>query len=151
MRSFATTLIFSIALGMVAFGSVYLWNKHKIDEHHAHLSAFDWFCEEFGVSSEQRGKIEELHLAYFPECEDHCVHYADTKRTLAKITEDPNLDGHADHVEAARKLAELEKDADKKFIDFVYGVAAEMEPSASQEYLRRMKGWLDKSGEIAVK
>ena len=101
MRSIFTTLAISLAVGLLAFGAVFLWQKNRIDEHHDHLSAFDWFCEEFDIDDAQRERIEALHIAYFPECEDHCIHYADTKQTLAEITADPDLDAHPEHVEAA--------------------------------------------------
>jgi hypothetical protein len=150
MRSLAATLLVSLFLGLAAFGGVYLWRKHQIDDHHAHLTAFEWFCAEFAVTAAQRGRIESLHTAYFPECEDHCVHYADTRETLAHITGDPALDQSPEHIDAARRLAELEREADKRFIDFVYAVAAEMDPDASRRYLKRMKGWLDRSATPAA-
>ena len=136
MRSLPTTLILSAIVGLLAFGGVFLWKKSQIDHRHEHLDAFEWFCEEFKVDGDQRGKIEALHLAYFPECEDHCVHYADTKQTLSEITNDPGL-------------ALLKKEADKKFIDFIYSVAAEMDSDSSERYLQRMKGWLEKTTSIA--
>ena len=151
MRTLAVTLLLSSIFGLIAFGSVFLWNKHQIDEHHAHMSAFDWFCEEFDIADQERKKIETLHIAYFPECEDHCVHYADTKETLAHIVNDPELNKYPEHAEAARKMALLEQEADKKFIDFIYSVAAEMDETRSQEYLQRMKGWLQKSSVLVKK
>lgn len=149
MRSLFSTLVLCIVVGLLAFGGVYFWKKTQIDHHHEHLNAFEWFCEEFDVDLEQRQKIEALHLAYFPECEDHCIHYADTKQTLAEIIDDPGLDKHPEHAEAAEQLAQLKKEADKKFIDFIYSVAGEMGPKSSERYLQRMKGWLEKTAEIA--
>lgn len=145
MRPLAFIALLSILLGGITYAAIYFWQKQRIDQRHAHLSSFEWFCEEFGVEGERRKRVEDLHKQYFPECEDHCVHYADTRDTLAVITEDPHLDNSPEHVDAARRLAELEKEADKKFIDFVYKIAGEMEPEHSQRYLRRMKGWLDKA------
>ncbi|MEC5129456.1 hypothetical protein VSU19_22030 [Verrucomicrobiales bacterium BCK34] len=150
MRSLAKALFLSICLGIAAYLAVFFWQKHRIDVRHEHLTTFQWFNEEFDVTKAQQEKIEALHTAYFPECEDHCIHYADTKRTLAQIAEDPGLDQTPEHVDAARRLAELEKEADKKFIDFVYSVAAEMNPEASARYLARMKGWLDQSTKLAT-
>jgi len=150
MRSLFKALLLSACLGFSAYLVVFFWQKHRIDEHHEHLTTFEWFNEEFGVTSTQRERIEALHTAYFPECEDHCIHYADTKRTLAHITDDPGLDQAPEHIDAARRLADLEKEADKKFIDFVYSVAVEMNPEASARYLTRMKGWLDQSTRIAT-
>ncbi len=149
MRSLPTTLILSAIVGLLAFGGVFLWKKSQIDHRHEHLDAFEWFCEEFKVDGDQWGKIEALHLAYFPECEDHCVHYADTKQTLSEITNDPGLDQHPEHAKAAVELALLKKEADKKFIDFIYSVAAEMDSDSSERYLQRMKGWLEKTTSIA--
>lgn len=148
MRSILTTLVFSLVAGSLAFCAVFFWQKGRIDDHHDHLSAFDWFCEEFSIDDTQRTKIEALHLAYFPECEDHCVHYADTKKTLAEITADPGLDSYPEHILAVEELARLKKEADKSFIDFIYSVAAEMNDESAGRYLQRMKGWLGKSTEI---
>ena len=150
MRSILATLVISLVVGLLAFGTVFLWQKNRIDEHHDHLSTFDWFCEEFDIDDAHRERIEALHIAYFPECEDHCVHYADTKKTLSEITADPSLDTHPEHVEAAKELARLKKEADKKFIDFIYSVAAEMDPVSSERYLQRMKGWLERTNDIVA-
>lgn len=140
----ALMLVGSLVLGLVAFAAIYYWQKQRIDLHHAHLSTFDWFCEAFDVPPEQRERLKALHHEHFPECEDHCVHYAGTRQTLEVITKDPKLDNSPEHEEAARRLAELERDADKQFIDFIYKIAAEMDPETSARYLSRMKGWLDR-------
>ncbi len=140
------TLLVCIVLGALAYAAMFFWKKSRIDHHHAHMTAFEWFCEEFAVTGDQRTRIEALHTEYFPECEDHCIHCADTRETLADITKDPELDNSPEHSEAARQLAQLEKEADKQFIDFVYRIADEMTSEQSQEYLRRMKGWLEKAG-----
>lgn len=150
MRSLLSTLLLCAIVGLLAFGGVYFWKKSLIDHHHEHLTAFEWFCEEFEVDQRQRRQIEALHLAYFPECEDHCIHYADTKQTLARITGDPDLNLHPEHEEAVEDLALLKREADKKFIDFIYSIAAEMDPESSERYLQRMKGWLEKTTEIAA-
>ncbi|MEZ5325885.1 MAG: hypothetical protein R3F19_12585 [Verrucomicrobiales bacterium] len=146
MRNLALTILLAALLGGIAYAAIFLWQKSRIDDHHAHLTAFEWFCEEFAVTGEQRAQIEALHKEYFPECEDHCVHYADTQHTLAMITDDPQLDNSPEHEEAARELSQLEKEADKKFIDFVYKIADEMDTAQSKRYLKRMKGWLDRAG-----
>ena len=130
-------------LGGLAFAAIYYWQKKQIDDHHSHLTAFEWFCEEFQINEQQRVQIEALHAEYFPECRDHCVHYADTRHTLAEITNDPELDQSIEHEDAAKRLAELAEEADKQFIDFVYKIAGEMAPEQSDRYLSRMKGWLN--------
>ncbi len=143
IRSLTGILIVALLLGGIAYTAIYFWRKQRIDAHREHLTAFQWFCQEFEVDEAQREKMEALHTAYFPECEDHCVHYADTRQTLAEITRDPDLNNSPEHEHAARRLADLEKEADKRFIDFVYEIATEMEPGHSERYLRRMKGWLN--------
>jgi len=143
MRNLTVTLIVSLLLGGLAFATIYFWQKKRIDDHNDHLTAFEWFCEEFQVDEHQRVRIEALHTEYFPECRDHCVHYADTRHTLAEITDDPELNKSVEHEDAAKRLAELAKEADKQFIDFVYKIAGEMSPEQSDRYLRRMKGWLN--------
>ncbi len=49
----------------------------------------------------------------------------------------------------SNSLSLFEKEADKKFIDFIYSVAAEMDSDSSERYLQRMKGWLEKTTLIA--
>lgn len=146
MRHFALTASLAAVLGGIAYAAIFIWQKHRIDAQHSHMTAFEWFCGEFQVTGEQRTRIENLHKKYFPECEDHCVHYADTRQTLAEITNDPQLDDSPEHRSAAIQLSQLEKEADKKFIDFVYSIAGEMDSEASRRYLQRMKGWLDRAG-----
>jgi hypothetical protein len=145
MRTIVVTIAGCMLLGMVSFGAIFYWQKQRIDHHHAHLTSFDWFCEEFGVTGEQRERIGALHTEYFPGCEDHCVHYAGTQATLAEITGDARLDMSPQHREAAERLAELEKEADKTFIDFVYRISAEMDSEESLRYRQRMKSWLDQA------
>jgi hypothetical protein len=147
MRNLLITLLLSALLGGIAYAAIFYWKKGRIDDLHAHTTAFEWFCEEFEVTGDQRAEIEALHQKYFPECEDHCVHYADTRHTLAVITEDPKLDNSPEHEDAARRLAELKKEADKRFIDFVYQIAGELDQAQSDRYLNRMKGWLQRAGE----
>ena len=55
----------------------------------------------------------------------------------------------SERVRVARRLAELEKEADKRFIDFVYKVAGEMDAQQSKRYLQKMKGWLERAGEVS--
>lgn len=146
MRRVLCKFLIAVVLGAISYFGIYFWQTSRIDDQHLHTTAFDWFCDEFNVTGEQRATIKLLHSKYFPECEDHCVHYADTQHTLSVITEDPDLDNSPEHVAAAARLAELEKEADKRFIDFVYGVAGEMDQEQSKRYLHRMKGWLDRDG-----
>jgi Heavy-metal resistance len=147
--SLSKTVLIALLVGVLVFAATFAWRKHHIDEHIHHLSAFAWFCEEFAVSPAQQTKIEALHREYFPECEDHCIHYADTRETLAKINEDPQLDHSEAHREAAARLVQLEQEADQKFIAFIYAVAAEMDAVESERYLSRMKGWLEHSPALA--
>ncbi len=147
MRNVLSTILLSLVVGGIAFAAIFFWQKRRIDHHHAHLSSFDWFCQTFDVTPEQRVRIEVLHREHFPECQDHCVHYADTRQTLEIITRDPKLDNSPEHKDAARRLAELAREADKKFIDFIYKIAAEMDAEPSERYLERMKGWLMRAGE----
>ena len=149
MKRVTLTVVCSLVLGALAFAASYLWQKHRIDRSHAHTTAFEWLSGEFGLSDEQRARIETLHQQYFPECEDHCIHYTDTRQTLAAVTNDPGLDNSPEHQAAAARLAELEKEADKRFIDFIYQVAAEMDPEQSQRYLQKMKAWLERAGELS--
>lgn len=148
MRRYTVTILCSLALGALAFAVSYLWQKQRIDRAHAHDTAFEWLSHEFGLNVAQSARIEALHQEYFPECEDHCIHYTDTRHTLAAVTNDPELDDSQEHRDAALRLAELEKEADKRFIDFVYKVAAEMDAEQSQRYLQKMKGWLERAGEL---
>lgn len=147
MKNLSLTILASLLLGALAYAGIFFWQKGRIDRAHAHATAFEWLSSEFELSAAQRGRIEALHKEYFPECEDHCVHYTDSRHTLATVTRDPDLDNSPEHKAAARRLAELEKEADKRFIDFVYKVAGEMEPEHSRRYLQKMKGWLERAGE----
>ncbi len=143
MKKLSLTALISVLLGLLAYSAIFLWQKGRIDQLHAHATAAEWLSSEFELDAAQRQRIATLHREYFPECEDHCVHYTDTRHTLATITDDPDLDNSPEHVLAAKKLAELEKEADKRFIDFVYKVAAEMNPAQSKRYLQMMKSWLE--------
>ena len=149
MKRLSLTILASLLLGALAYTGVFFWQKGRIDRAHAHGTAFEWLSGEFGLTGEQSASIEALHKEYFPECEDHCVHYTDTRHTLASVTGDPELDDGPEHRAAARRLAELEKEADKRFIDFVYRVAGEMDPQQSKRYLQKMKGWLEMAGELS--
>lgn len=149
MHKILSTLLISLGAGLSTFWAIFTWQKNDIDRHHDHQSSFEWFCEEFEVTAAQCEEIQKLHLEYFPECETHCIHFADTLQTLAEITSDATLDSHLEHVQAAAELVQLQKEADKKFIDFIYKIAAEMDPASGERYLLRMKGWLAKSPQFA--
>ena len=142
MKNPITVALIALLCGGITFVSAFYWKKGEVDDHHAQLTSFEWFCKEFEITSEQRLRIEKLHTDYFPECEDHCVHYADTRYTLIEITGESGLNNSPKQRDLEARLNQLEKEADKRFIDFVYKVAAEMDPMQSERYLRRMKGWL---------
>ena len=148
MKKILLTILASVVLGALAYAGIFFWQKGRIDQAHQHATAFEWLSQEFALTEDQSTRIESLHKEYFPECEDHCIHYTDTRQTLAKVTKDPGLDNSPEHKAAALRLVELEKEADKRFIDFVYLVAAEMDQEQSRRYLQKMKGWLEKAGEI---
>jgi hypothetical protein len=149
MKNLSLTLLASVVLGAIAYAGIFFWQNGRIDREHQHATAFEWLSSEFELSAPQRDRVESLHAEYFPECEDHCVHYTDTRHTLAAVTGDPGLDNSPEHKAAARRLAELEREADKRFIDFVYKVAGEMDPLQSKRYLQKMKGWLERAGEMS--
>ncbi len=148
MKRLILTILCSLVLGALAFAASYLWQKNRIDRAHTHATAFEWLSSEFELSEGQSARIETLHQEYFPECEDHCVHYTDTRQTLAAVTNDPGFDNSPEHKAAAARLAELEKEADKRFIDFIYQVAAEMDSEQSQRYLQKMKGLAREGGGV---
>ncbi|MFT5109766.1 MAG: hypothetical protein ACI9UA_005416 [Pseudoalteromonas tetraodonis] len=148
MKKLVLTILASVVLGALAYAGIFLWQKGRIDQAHQHETAFEWLSKEFVLTDEQSARIESLHKEYFPECEDHCIHYTDTRETLAKVTNDPGLDNSPEHKAAAERLTNLEKEADKRFIDFVYQVSAEMDQEQSKRYLQKMKGWLERAGEI---
>ena len=146
MKSLRVTIASSILLGGLVYVGLFHWKKARIDQRHAHLTSFEWFCREFHVYGEARDRIASLHQIYFPECEEHCIHYAGTRDVLAAALQDPTLDEDPEHIDAMHRLAHLEKEADKRFIDFIYQVAGEMIPTESSRYRKRMKGWIEHAG-----
>ncbi len=146
-RSSIVTAALAVAIAAAAYAGVYYVQKRQIAEEHAHLSSFDWFCAEFKVNEPEKKRILKLHEDYFPECEDHCVHYAESKKNLAEIHQDPNHSNNPEHIEALKRLQDQERDADKRFIDFVYAVSREMHPDNGTRYLKRMKRWIHPAGE----
>ena len=90
-------------------------------------------------------RIDALHKAHFPECEEHCVHYADSLRILGEINEDAEMDGSPEHLTAAEAHRELEGKSVEVFRRFVHDVAQELPPDAAERYLRRMGKWLETS------
>lgn len=141
-----------IALCLLALAGAFLLSqlvarcaRQRVDEAHAHFSGFDWFCQEFGVEGEAREKVEILHRAHFPECEEHCVHYADSIETLGMINEDPDMDGSPEHVAAAEAQRELEGKSVEVFREFIQEVAEVLPPEEAASYLERMGAWADPS------
>jgi len=115
--------------------------RQRVDDAHEHLSGFDWFCQEFGVEGQVREKVDLLHREHFPECEGHCVHYAESLKTLGMINEDAGMDGSPEHVLAAQEQRELEERSVKVFRQFIEEVAEILPPEEAARYLERMEAW----------
>lgn len=135
--------LLSVTISVVVFQS----ERDRIDQEHSHLTTFDWFCKEFGVADSSRERIRALHTAHFPECEDHCVHYADSVKTLAAINEDPHMGEFPEHVHAKEELEQLEVASAGVFRDFIHDVAEELSPEQAERYLERMGAWLSPESE----
>lgn len=145
MRSTGRLVILLITAGVVAVvisGLLYNLKREKVDNAHAHLTAMDWFCQEFQISDDLRPRVEALHTRYFPECEDHCVHYADSLATLSKINEDETMEGSPEHVAAMEEHQQLRGESNEMFKEFIERVADELPPDQAERYLERMGSWL---------
>jgi len=144
-RFLVICLVLALMLAVILSHLVAKCARQRVDDAHAHLSGFDWFCEEFRIEGEIREKVEALHRAHFPECEEHCVHYADSLETLGMVNEDPDMDGSPEHIAASQAHRELEGKSVEVFRKFIAEVAEVLPPEEADRYLERMGAWANPS------
>lgn len=116
----------------LVYGETYA--QHGVDGHHAEL---DWLRSELKVSEEQMARINDLHVAYHPVCEELAHRLEASHRRLNGLTDtatsvSPELE------EALKEHGSLHVECQKAMLKHFYETAACLSPEQARRYLDTM-------------
>ena len=98
-------------------------------------SEVGWMKSEFGLSDEEFGKVEELHLAYVPLCDEYCCRIAEASERVRKLaaasdTMTPELAAALEEDERTRTACR------QALLDHLYRTAGCMAPEKGGRFLK---------------
>lgn len=94
-----------------------------------------WMKAEYGLSDEQFRKVEELHLAYIPRCEENCCRIDEAGARVRRLAEEAS--GMNDELAAAiREEEKVRADCRLALMAHLYQTASQMPPDAGRRFLR---------------
>ena len=97
-------------------------------------SEIAWMRSEFELTEEEFHKIEQLHIAYVPECDEYCRRVAETGREVNRLA----ASGEAMTDEIATAIRENERtraDCLQALLDHLYETAGAMPPEKGRRFL----------------
>ncbi len=133
------TAIGAFAAAVIAFcGTNFFCTRDLRQMAAAPNGEIEWLRQEFHLSDAQFKKIEALHSAYAPVCNEMCRRITDANSKLDRLVSENR--GVTPELEAAiREAGSVQEDCHKQMLAHIYQVSAQMNPADAQNYLRLMK------------
>lgn len=99
----------------------------------------EWLRQEFHLSDAQFAKVEALHAAYVPKCDEMCRKIAEANARLEELVSQahqlsPEIAAAFDRATA------VQADCRKQMLAHIYEVSAQMDPVQGRRYFALMKG-----------
>jgi len=133
------TLIGALAVGLLAFYACnFLATRELRDIEQAPNGELQWLRQEFHLSGAQFKKIEALHSAYTPVCNEMCQRIMEANSKLYRLLSE-NREVTPEVEAAIRETGSVQDDCRKQMLAHIYQVSAQMNPADAQNYLRLMK------------
>jgi hypothetical protein len=133
------TLIGALAAGVIAFCGINFFGSRDLREMtKAPNGELEWLRREFHLSDAQFAKIEALHSAYTPVCDEMCRRIMEANSKLDRLVSE-NREVTPELEAAIREAGSVQGDCHKQMLAHIYQVSAQMNPADGQNYLRLMK------------
>jgi hypothetical protein len=132
-RLFAITVI-GIALAGLAYFSVYYIGTAKQRELQNHENPeLAWLKTEFGLTADEYIRIQELHYAYLPKCDEMCALVSEKNELLKKLM--GNDDASEERARVLKETLSIRASCQEMMLNHFYKVSREMRPVARKRYL----------------
>ena len=99
----------------------------------------EWLRQAFHLSDAQFAKVQALHAAYVPKCDEMCRKIMEANARLDELVSQ----GHGLSPEIAAALDRamaVQADCRKQMLAHIYEVSAQMDPAEGRRYFALMKG-----------
>jgi hypothetical protein len=143
---FSCILLSALVLGVIAFyGSKFLTTQKLCNLVAAPNGGMEWLRQEFHLDDSQFNKIQTIHAAYAPHCDEMCRKIAETNSRLDRLLLEsksvtPELQA------ALKESSSLQEQCRERMLAHVYEVSMQMDPAEGARYLRLMKSQVIRSG-----
>ena len=135
----AIALLVTVVTSVIAYCLYFICATHPV---HAMMKQpepeLEWLRREFALSDAEFAKIQTLHAAYRPTCDEMCRKIMEANTRLEQAIEsnsamNPEVD------EAMRMAAQVQQECRQAMLTHIYAVGAEMNPASARRYLALMK------------
>jgi hypothetical protein len=132
-------LIGALAIGLLAFYACNFFATRELrDMAQTPNGELQWLRQEFHLSNAQFKKIEALHSAYTPVCNEMCQRIMEANSKLDRLLSE-NREVTPEVEAAIRETGSVQDDCRRQMLAHIYQVSAQMNPADGQNYLRLMK------------
>ncbi len=133
------TAIGAFAAALIAFcGTNFFGTRDLREMTKAPNGELEWLRREFHLSDAQFAKIEALHSAYTPVCDEMCRRIMEANSKLDRLLSQ-NREVTPELEAAIREAGLVQEDCHKQMLAHIYRVSAQMNPVDGENYLRLMK------------
>ena len=98
----------------------------------------EWLRQEFHLSDAQFAKVQALHAAYVPKCDEMCRKIMEANARLDELVSQGNQLSPEIAAAVDRAMA-VQADCRKQMLAHIYEVSAQMDPAEGQRYFALMK------------
>ena len=132
-RLFAIAAI-GIALAGLSYFTVYHFGTAKQRElQNQESPELAWLKTEFGLTVEEYSRIQELHYAYLPKCDEMCALVSEKNELLKKLMGDDRATEERGRI--LKEAVSIRASCQEMMLEHFYTVSREMRPEARKRYL----------------
>jgi hypothetical protein len=132
-------VIGALAAGVIGFyGSNFFATRELREMAAAPNGEMEWLRLKFHLSDSQFKKIETLHSAYVPVCDEMCRRIVEANSKLDRLVSE-NKEVTPELQDAIREAGAVQQECRKQMLAHFYRVSAQMDLAEGQRYLGLMK------------
>jgi hypothetical protein len=136
----------AIAAAIIAFCGFHYFGTRELHEMAAAPNGeLEWLRREYQLNDSQLQKIETLHSAYAPRCDEMCRKIMEANSKLDRLVS-ANREMTPEVREAIAEVGVVQEDCRKQMWTHIYEVSQQMDPPQGQRYLSAMKSRVIQSG-----
>lgn len=134
MKRLLAIATIGVALAGLAYSSVYYFGTAKQrgiqNQDNPELA---WLKTEFGLTAEEYARIQELHYAYLPKCEEMCALVSEKNELLKQLMGDAGA--AEERAKVLKEAVSIRASCQEMMLNHFHTVSMEMRPEARERYL----------------